>query len=347
MSNVLQEKRHAYIVGRWYDSIFIIFSPLLCLLIGYLISDTWLTKDVYFIYNQQASFANLFIGVVIMSHLFLVFFRSHLNTQIFSRFPYRFTIVPILLFLALISNYWILVFVSILAVWWDVYHSGLQTFGLGRIYDMKVGNQAGTGRHLDIILNHFLYMGPILGGVTLMDHVDDIYLYQKAKGSFLFSVPPFIEAHSLWLTIAVLLVGLPFCIYYLYAYTNYIRQGYQVSWQKAALYLVTAVVSIWMWAFNSFGEAFFIMNFFHAIQYYAIVWAMEKKQLQKTFRLSHFKWGSILAIIPFLGIPIAYGFWTQFTGQGIGISTSLFLVVSIMHFWYDGFIWSVRKKHVA
>ncbi len=55
----------------------------------------------------------------------------------------------------------------------------------------------------------------------------------------------------------------------------------------------TGLVSIYTWGFNTWGEAFFIMNVFHAVQYFGIV-----------------------------------------------------LVMSIMHFWYDGFIWSVQKKQV-
>jgi hypothetical protein len=33
----------------------------------------------------------------------------------------------------------------VLVVWWDVVHSSLQTFGLGRIYDARRGNPPALG----------------------------------------------------------------------------------------------------------------------------------------------------------------------------------------------------------
>ena len=61
--------------------------------------------------------------------------------------------------------------VGVLAVWWDVYHSSLQTFGFGRIYDAKVKNNPTTGRRLDYWMNLFLYLGPVLAGAHFADHI--------------------------------------------------------------------------------------------------------------------------------------------------------------------------------
>ncbi len=66
--------------------------------------------------------------------------------MIFHSYPLRFTVVPIALFLAMWSSVWIAVSVSVLVTWWDVYHLGLRTFGLGRIYDSRAGNSAEFGR---------------------------------------------------------------------------------------------------------------------------------------------------------------------------------------------------------
>ena len=55
-------------------------------------------------------------------------------------------------------------------------------------------------------------------------------------------------------------------------YRGYQRQGYRVSMQKVWLLASTALCSIYTWGFDSFGQAFFIMNFFHAWQYFALVW---------------------------------------------------------------------------
>ena len=62
----------------------------------------------------------------------------------------------------------------------------------------------------------------------------------------------------------------------------------------------TAVVSIWTWGFNSFGQAFFIMNFFHAFQYFAIVWWSEKKNLAGRLKLAGRKRGLAVTLVLFL-----------------------------------------------
>jgi hypothetical protein len=41
---------------------------------------------------------------------------------------------------------------------------------------------------------------------------------------------------------------------------------------KGLLLFLTGVCSIYAWGFNPFGLAFFIMNVFHAWQYFALIW---------------------------------------------------------------------------
>ena len=89
-----------------------------------------------------------FVFVVFtQGHLFLAFFRSHANVGIFREHPLRFTLVPLAVF-ALGS------FSARVSgrdedgrtVWWDVYHSAMQTFGFSRIYDVPGGRRSGRGR---------------------------------------------------------------------------------------------------------------------------------------------------------------------------------------------------------
>ena len=52
----------------------------------------------------------------------------------------------------MITSSWVMVSVSVLATFWDVYHSALQTFGFARIYDRKLGNDPTVGRRLDFLM---------------------------------------------------------------------------------------------------------------------------------------------------------------------------------------------------
>ncbi|WP_163834563.1 hypothetical protein [Spartinivicinus ruber] len=337
---------NSFIVNPVYDSFFFIFSPLIALTLGYLIYKTgW--GDITFIYEgEQRSFTNTFIGTLIMAHLVIVFFRSHGNNNIVKQFPVRFFLIPVILYIGMVSSLWVLVSMSVLATWWDVYHSGLQTFGLGRIYDAKVGNKATVGRRLDYFLNLYLYAGPILAGITLIDHIEDFEEFQAVGSIFFTAVPAYTMHYQRYLLYFVVGTGIPFFIYYLYAYWRYTKLGYAVSPQKVMLLVSTGLCSIYSWGFNSFGEAFFIMNFFHAIQYFAIVWHNEKHNMSQLFRVHNLPLSKFITLIIFLGLAFAYGTWAEFTLAESDYIYALLILISILHFWYDGFIWSVRKKQV-
>lgn len=369
------KSQSGYIVSPVYDCLFFLYSPLLALLLGILITLTPLANEQSRVFGFDHFPSDLFMGTFIAAHLVAVFFRSHGNMTVFQEYPLRFTVVPVLLYGAMWFSTWIFISVTVLGIWWDVYHSGMQTFGLGRIYDRCAGNKdPKLGRELDKWFNILLYIGPILAGASLLSHVDYFTQYQKiindlqatafdpASASFLnrqvhqfesvlsqffVEVPVYANDYSWLLRVFVLGVGTPFLIYYLYSYWQLSKSGYKVSKQKVILYAGTGFCSIYTWGFNSFGQAFFIMNFFHALQYFALIWWSEKKSIQRLFGAEKLKFGAALAFILFIGLTFAYGFWTtyQLTSTPKAIWT-LAMVVSIMHFWYDGFIWSVRKKQI-
>jgi len=340
------KRKSPWIVNRIYDSIFFIFSPLIALALGLAIAGSPLTEASYTVGEYHGSAANLFIGIFIASHLFIVFFRSHLNQKIFQSYPYRFTVVPVVLLVGMYFSDWIAISAYVLAIWWDVYHSSLQTFGLGRIYDVKNGNDPNVGRRLDILLNLLIYAGPILAGAALMEHIEEFGEFSRIGSAFFTSVPAYVESNQRYLTWAMILFGTPFTAYYVYAYWRYHRQGYRVSHQKVLLLASTALCSIYTWGFDSFGQAFFIMNFFHAFQYFALVWHLESKNMTSFFRLGGLPWGKPIALVLFLVIGFGYGIFSEVSSAQARFTANLVIAVSLMHFWYDGFIWSVRKQQV-
>ena len=159
-------REHGYIVNRNFDLWFFILSPLWALAIGVSLDWTPLSNDVT-IWSYTDSISDIFLASLITAHLAITIFRTHLNPDIFRRFPLRFTLIPALLMAAMLGSYKVLICMSVLATFWDVYHSGMQTFGLGRLYDMRAGNNPHRLRRLDIILNTVLYAGPIVGGMTV------------------------------------------------------------------------------------------------------------------------------------------------------------------------------------
>ena len=340
--------RKGFIVSPLYDSIFFLFSPILAFLIGYAVAYTPAVRQPWPSLGVTESLSQAALQVVIFAHLVLVFFRSHGNKNIFWTYPYRFTVVPVLLFLGCWLSSPILVCTSVLATWWDVYHSSLQTFGLGRIYDARVGNDALAGRRLDYFSNLLLYAGPILGGAALMDHLVDFEEFRQPEvGWNLFAdIPVWVAPRATYLTHGVVLIAVPFFSYYFWSYWKLYKSGYTISPQKLTLYTVTGLVSLAAWGFNSFGQAFLIMNFFHALQYFAIVWWSENKNLSQRFGVATLKLGKPITFILVFGSSTLFAIWSYHAPHSRSALLALTLVVSIMHFWYDGFIWSVRKKQV-
>jgi hypothetical protein len=335
-----------YIVAPLYDWALFLLPPQIALWLGVMISGSDFSNASFNLFGIETTAAELGIGVLIHAHLFAVVFRSHGNRDIYKLYRMRFVAVPLLLYAAIVSSVWFAVSATVLATFWDVWHSGAQTFGFGRIYDRNAGVTDDKARRLDYWLNQLLYAGPILAGATMIDHVDSFESFEAVGSAFFTSIPAYAEGNQRYMAWAVIGGGTLFLAYYLFAQIRLHRQGHSASPLKWFLFVSTGGCSIYSWGFNSWGEAFFIMNLFHAVQYLALVWASEKKRMAALMRVSRFRSAKALTFIGFVAVVSAYGFFAQAISGKVTLLWSMTLVVSLMHFWYDGFVWSVRKKQV-
>ena len=339
-----EARRSPYLISPAYDWAFFLLPPLVSLLLGIALSRTALSQHRFTIAEQEQTGTRFVIGILIHAHLVAALLRSHGNPAIRRLHPLRFFVVPLLLFAAIRSSAWIALTATVVAVWWDVWHSGAQTFGFGRIYDRNAGNPPDVGRRLDYWLNHLLYAGPILGGVTLVDHLVQLEGYQEL-GTLLFTqVPIYAASWRRSLAIATLILGTLFLIYYVASYLRLWRRGYRVSPLKIFLFVSTGACSIYTWGFNSWGEAFFIMNLFHAVQYLALVWASEGRRLASWLGLLGRYRAVVLAL--YLLLLLLYGLGAELVDLKHATLWSITMVVALLHFWYDGFIWSVAKRQI-
>lgn len=336
--------RSAYIVRPWYDLVFFLLPPVGALLLGVVLSGSRMADEVFTWSDQDVTLTTVCLGIFIHAHLVLVLFRSHGNRAVLRQHPYRFTLVPGVLLAGMMISPMIAVAASVLATFWDVYHSGAQTFGFGRMYDAKCGNDPHQGRRLDFALNQLLYAGPIVAGATMMDHFEDFREFEAIDVMFFSRVPVFVEGHQATFAQAIIGGGTLLVAYYVWANFRMVQRGRAVSWQKVYLIASTGLVSIYTWGFNSWGEAFLIMNAFHGLQYFGIVWASEHRNLRRLFRLENVRGGHYLTWWLFIHLAVAYGYAVEAWADGRSMLWwSLTIVVSLMHFWYDGFVWSVRK----
>ncbi len=336
-------RRSPYIVSSAYDWAFFLAPPLVAFVVGWIVDLGDIGREVFRWWGQDVTLASVMLGVFIHAHLVIVLWRSHGNGEVRRRFKTRMLWVPLVLLVAMNVSLWVAVCASVLATFWDVYHSGAQTFGFARIYEARAGNDPMHGRRRDWMLNQVLYAGPILAGATMMDHVSDFREFDAVKAAFFAAIPTHMENNHGLIAWGVIGMGVVVLLDYLWAAWRDHRAGVRVPWQKVYLLVSTGAVSIYSWGFNPWGEAFLVMNLFHALQYFGIVWATEGRNMQRILRLQDAPGGRVLTWLTFVVGAVLYGLAVEAWAGTAYRFWTITIVVSLMHFWFDGFIWSVRK----
>ncbi|MFO0630986.1 MAG: hypothetical protein U0325_35905 [Polyangiales bacterium] len=331
-----------YIVGPVYDAAFFLLPPVLALALGIAVAHTPFSERAFTLAGRSLTAESLCIGALIHAHLVAVLVRSHGNPTIFRRHRWRFVVVPVVLWFALRASMTLAAASLVVATFWDVWHSGAQTFGLARIYDRNAGNAPDAGRAMDLWLNQILYAGPIVAGATMLDHFESFDAFGEVGVTALARVPAFmLRTHHLWAR-GVLAAGAVFVAAYVAAQVRLWRRGHRVSWPRVWLLTSTGLCSVYTWGFNTWGEAFFIMNLFHAVQYLALVWATEGRQLCARVGLRR----TGVGLAAFGGLVLTYGLAASLVDTARPGLWAVTMVVSLMHFWYDGFVWSVGRREV-
>ncbi len=307
----------------------------------------WLFQETIRVFDVTETGAFFFYMALTQGHLLITVARTHFNHEVFDRFYWRFTLAPILIFAAAYSSHWAFAGLFVLMVFWDVYHSSLQVFGLGRIYDRKAGNDPSQGRYADYLLCVVMYAGPVLGGALIASHLAAFSEFDQVEvinllsmtfdGQLLASVPGIIAPYQTLISNMMIAAGVIGVTAFVISTYQATKRGYRLPPQKLALFLTTMVACIAAWGFNSFAMGYLIANVFHAIQYFALVWWLEDKTLRRTLPLHR-----IPRFLLFLLVPIALGL--ILVSVDSHLARSLLVTCALMHFWWDGFIWSVRSE---
>ena len=346
-SSAAPRPQSAFIASAAYDRIFFIFAPLLALGIAQALPLFPFAFEQARALGGERMRIEFFIAVWTWSHLAAVFFRSHGNSEIFALHRFRFTVVPIVLFVSMLISTWVFVTCAVINALWDIYHTSMQNFGIGRIYDAKLGNDSKKGRGLDIWMNHIVYIGPLVSCLSPSGIIGAFRRFSTVgwdePGHWVTAV----EAYQSDVRWVVIVCGSIFAAYYLFSYHKLVREGYRISQQKIMLLVCTGTVSIYAYGFLPPIEALFVANFFHGLQYFAIVWWTEKRNIHRLFGGSRFHLAQWAALAGFLGVVLLLGIGNEYARHlQIRWMVSLAVLCSILHFWYDGFVWSVRKQQV-
>ncbi len=341
-----------YIYGHRSDLAFIILCPLIAFLIVALICEP---RGENYIYSDLTPiwFA-VCASVLTHAHVLLVFTRSHLNLSVFKRYKYRFTLIPVILLIAMWLSPLLFGLMGIIGVYWDEWHSLMQTFGFGRIYDGKKGNDALTGRKLDMGM---AFVVGLLPNIILLTYLPETQV-NGALVEYLEMPIMAVKKHGWLITsarIPLILLGVGYTLYYTYSYRRLIKNGYQYSKAKFFLFFVTGITTVLIASFYTIADGVFFGNIYHALQYIYVVYASEKSNLTEMavkkeegkLRLQKNDHRIGILIFFLLIIPTIFVFagLRQLT-QKMEYVAAFWLLTSLMHFWFDGFIWSVRRQDI-
>jgi hypothetical protein len=325
--------------GPQFDAILLWGSPLIASLL------VWAWADMASVLPHRAgaaaiSLMSVAIGVLTFAHLIAVVPRAYLNVEVFSAHRRRLTVVPVLLLLLLFLSPTALVIAAVLAVFWDVHHSAMQIFGLARIYDMKAGNDAAALRRTDLFLNWLLYVGPIGAGASLLAHLHELGRLDATPVALLTGAEGVAGIYANAIRMISFAAWALVLLFALASYLGERHHGYRMPPHKAALLLSTGMTSIVAWTLSPPFIAFAIVNLFHAVQYFALVWLKEGKRIGAHLGRTHAP-----ALILFLALCGGFGL-AYHMAESFDVLLAPFIACSLLHFWYDSFVWSVRKKQV-
>ncbi len=287
-----------------------------------------------------------FSALVTHAHVVMVFTRSHLNKNIYRRFPLRFSLVPLIALAAFSVWPKTTIVMSVVALYWDEWHSIMQIFGFGRMYDVRLGNDPMKGRRLDMgfcfviaLLPHVLLLTYLPENVRLEGLNDTLAL----SGELALKYGHFI--HSL--RYPIIAIGISYTIFYFWSYAKLIKEGYKVSGSKICLLATTGITLGFTVYYYSILDAANYSNIHHALQYFFIVSLSESTRFaEKVPGQSRINKKLLITACSFLTLSVAFIAAAARLTNYFPFLGNFWLLSSLLHFWYDGFIWSVRKQDI-
>jgi ABC-type Fe3+ transport system permease subunit len=113
-----------------------------------------------------------------------------------------------------------------------------------------------------------------------------------------------------------------------------------------ALMATTGITAVTIASFYSIGDAGHYMNMYHSLQYLFIVCVLETPLIAGKIKLPKINKKLLLVTCGVGTLSIAFAAGLARLLDQFSFLGNFWLLSSLCHFWYDGFIWSVRKNDV-
>jgi Tfp pilus assembly protein PilF len=338
--------RSLWILDPWKDLALFVLSPL------WIIPFLWVTK-AHFDLN---GFGAVFLAVGGVGHHLPGFIRAYTDPVMFRRFRMRFILAPVF-FLAVCATFAALHLQSLTLVLtlWGIWHGAMQVNGFLRIYDAKAGSFASSTSWLDWAMCIAWFGGGLLYSARL---IVVLSYYFRAGGPV---VPPtgFLVFRQAWVVVIAAVTAA-----FLVNAWKEARAGRAPNPVK--LLMMVSSFGVWWFAMvhvNSLLLAVLIFEIVHDVQYNTLVWVYNERRVSQRMTAS---WAEkylfqpgVLKLLLYAGLVLAYGSIgvaldyveiqvpsiLQIEATTVRFWTSLFIVTTFLHFYFDGFIWQVRENN--
>lgn len=324
-----------WILGPWQDWLLFIGTPALILPLVSLARMRVRIEDLVFFVASFGALGHHFPGLL----------RAYGDRELFDRFKARFVVAP--LFLVAVCVFCVsqdFSGLTLVAYAWGVWHGLAQTYGFLRIYDAKVRSSATLTCRLDLAMCVTWFGGLVVLSPTRLHRVLELFY---ASGG------PVVPAAWLQGTRAVALLAL---VGVTLAFLVNLLVGWRRGQKPSPLKLFTMLTSFGFWWYAGIAVSNLLLGnllfeLFHDVQYLSIVWAFNLNRAAKgaLSGLSRFLFRPRAALVAaYVGLVFAYGAVNYLTNDMTGVPQKVLQGVlvasSLLHFYYDGFIWKVSDK---
>jgi hypothetical protein len=354
-----QPNKSKWLNAPWFDGLFILSPPFICLAVCILFSKYFTTHDSV----NELSWV-LLVLLIDVAHVYSTLFRTYLDKEIFEQQKQKLILIPVFALVAsiIIHSYSSHLFWRLLA-YIAVYHFIRQQYGFMRLYSSK---QTETNKWFIRIDNLIIYAACVLPIVFW--HIDSNRNFEWfVQNDFIGLHLP--QAKSVIYVLYVIVIGIYVCKEILLYKKkqqfnlpkNILVIGTMVNWYFGIIYFNSDIT------FTIFNVAC------HGIPYMALVWVYGNKRAakkpvfaKKVSWLFSYKGAIVFLFTLFFCAYIEELFWdvavwkegraifAPFKQMQVSLSKELLTVAvcvltlpQLTHYIIDGFIWKISKGHTA
>jgi len=330
-------RKSLWILDSWRDLVLYVGTPLLLLPVFALAETRYRPQDIYLFVAAFGAMGHHLPGMI----------RAYGDRALFERFKWRFILAPLFLLVVCVAFFWWdLKGILLVVFFWGVWHGLMQTYGFCRIYDAKTGTFDALTRRLDFAMCLIWFAtAVVLSPYRLSDTLDTYYM---CGGPFI--PPSVVQLGQRLMLFAAIGVSAVFLLHFCRLWIIGKRPN------PVKLALLATSIAFWWYCNNLVANILVgiaLFEVFHDVQYLSLVWIYNRNRVEKDRNIGGFmrfvfrRSGSLIGL--YVGLVFAYGSVSYINGQlGIDtvkrILTGVVTASTLLHFYYDGFIWKVRER---